>query len=832
MGDEQKKVMAKVGSTEVDVSTTVRDVRGIEDLVKDSIETAWAENLLNQIKIWLTPYPHATDIAEWDRMLLQKYPPLYTVTRKECLDCFQGPCNLEKGKGACGLDLETFQAKLSLQSACKGLAMHLSTCKELLEHCLKEFGEDKEVKWGKTLVYGMMNVSILITKSPTTLGEVREALSYAEGQLPELLAAGGSGGEGKVVDLEAKAFHAGSIILFVMDLTEWLKFSQFDFTWAPDKELMEIPNYPEPISDSGLGSVDTSKPVVVFIGNDFLPAWMSIQYMKENGLEDKIEVAGIGSVGHDMIRFHEQARLLISATRANKALRLGLGDVVMIGDSCCRVDAIEEAGKTDAKVIATSFNNSYGLDDRAPDPVDEILSDLEKGARAVMISDPKKAGEVAVRLAQKMKGKRKDSYLLTADEIKEYAAKCTDCDACYRACPANLVSCETLKAAKEGDLTKLADICDQSSYCGKCEDACPEDIPLMSMFLAANPQAIEEDNFKMRAGRGAITSNEVRDIAITMFSMPSAVSIIGCGNYPGAGNQVAELAKELVECNYSVVVSGCIAQDVARFKYPKTGKNLYETYPALYNPRCLSNCGGCSAQALGATAPFYKLGYIAFRNPYKSTFAQEADFIFRFAATIVMWGPATDLAYSVAAGHARAGIPVIVGPNGWKFKRYMLGNKYNRDNWWMIHGNTGEKKEVEPIPEHLIMPVETIEEVLAIVPKLSFTTQEMDTARQNKFDLWLNTCKKKFGEWPDDWQNYVKKEIEMPMTKKAKMLKLLEADHGWEIDKKRGRIVKAKHRDGRMLEPGDYVDQYGFKAGQYITCLQRFVYGVRKDRAD
>lgn len=829
MGREDKNI-AKAGNTEVDITKATRDIRGIEDLVKESVETTWSQNLVNQIKVWLTPYPHAHDIAEWDRFLLERFPPLYTSAQKECYDCFQGPCNLDKRKGICGLNLETFQAKLSLQSACNGLAMHLYSCKEILEHCIKEFGKNKEIKLGENIVYGMMNVNILISNTPKNLREVRDALTYAEGQLSELLTAANTGRESSIIDLESKVFHAGSVLLFAMDLTEWLKYNFFDFLWAGDKDLTDIPAFPPPITETGLGSVDTSKPVLLFMGNDFLPAWMATKYMNDNDLEDKIEITGIGSVGHDLIRFYEQAKVLTSPSRANKVLRLGMGDVIVLSDMCCKVDVLEEAIKTDTRVIVTSFNSTYGLDDRAQDPVDDIVSDLEKGAPSVMVSDPKKAGEVAVKLVQKMKGKRKDSYLLTPEDIKKYASKCTGCDACFRACPASLIDCEALKAAKEGDLSKLADIHEKSMYCGQCEHACPEDIPLMDMFLAANPQAIEEDYAKMRAGRGAITNLEVRDIAITYFSLPSAVAILGCGNYPGEGSQVAELAKEFIQYNYSVAVAGCIAQDVARYKDPKTGKFLFEAYPGLFNPRCLTNCGGCSAQGLVATAPFYKLGYIAFRNPYKSTYAQQADFISRFANAVVIWGPATDLAYAVAAGHARAGIPVIVGPNGFKFKRYLLGNKYDRSKWWMIHGNEGTKHETEPSPEHMLIPVETIDEAIALVPKLSFTLQEMETSRQNKFDIYLDAYKGRFGQWPDDWHFFVRKEGELPITKKAKVLRLLEEEHGWEIDKKRGRILKVRHRDGRLLELGDFIENYGFKAGQYVTGLKRLVYKPRADR--
>ncbi|MFH2013240.1 MAG: hypothetical protein ABIJ37_11185 [Pseudomonadota bacterium] len=832
MANDKKKLFGRVGTTDIDLTKATRDIRGIENVVKTAIEDNWSENLVNQMKVWVTPYPHAIDIEEMDRILLDKYPPLYTNTIKECFDCLQGPCDLEKVKGICGLTLEPFQAKLSLQSAAKGLAMHISTCKDLLDHCIKEFGEDKEIKFGKNIAYGMMNVEVMLGFSPKTLREVKDVLAYAEGQLSELLTAANAGRENDVVDLEAKVFHAGSVLLMVMDLTEWLKYNFFDFLWAADKELMDVPNFPEPTTEVGLGTVDTSKPVLVFMGNDFLPAWMAVKYMKDNGLEDKIEFTGIGAVAHDMVRFYDKAKILTSPTRANKALRLGMGDVIVLSDMCCKVDVLEEAIKTDTRVIVTSFTSTFGLPERSEDSVDDIVNDLEKGTPAVLVLDVKKAGEVAVKLVQKMQGKRKgkDSHHLTTDEIKKYASKCTDCDACFRACPGNVINGETLKAAKEGDFSKLADCHEKSTYCGKCEQACSEGIPLMDMFLSANPETIKEDNFKMRAGRGPFSNLEVRDIAITMFTLPCIINITGCCNYPGAESEVARMAKEFVQLNYSVNVAGCIAQDIARWKDERTGKSLYETYPGLYNPRALANCGGCSAQSHVVTSPLYKLGYIGFRNPFKATLAQANDFLIRFPTVTILWGPANDLAYAVASAHARAGIRVIVGPNGSKFKKYLLGNKYDRSKHMWIHGNTGEKRETEPVDEHILMPVETVDEAIALVPKFSFGVQEVENSKANKFDLYLTAYKKKFGEWPDDWHLYIRKDTEIPITKKAKILRLLEEEHGWEIDRKKGRVVKAKHRNGQMMDPGEFIEAYGFRPGQYFTGLRRLVYKTRQDK--
>jgi len=78
MGDSSDKMVATVGQTRIDITKTVRDIRGREELVKDAIETTWNENLVNQMKVWLQPYPHANDMADWDRVLLERYaPPLY-----------------------------------------------------------------------------------------------------------------------------------------------------------------------------------------------------------------------------------------------------------------------------------------------------------------------------------------------------------------------------------------------------------------------------------------------------------------------------------------------------------------------------------------------------------------------------------------------------------------------------------------------------------------------------------------------------------------------------------------------------------------------------------
>ncbi len=831
MGNSSDKMVATVGKTKIDISKTVRDVEGMEDLVKDAIETIWNPNLVNQIKVWLHPFAHANDIAEWDRILLDRYPPLYTNIQTKCSDCFQGPCDLSKGKGVCGIDCDTYQAKLSLLTACKGLASFASDCRDLLDHCIKKNGIDTKIKWGKALTYGFMNVHVLAGLNLDTLADANKVLSYIEAQLAEMLTSASQGHDCNVIDIESKTFHAGSLLLAAMDIAEVLKFSFFGFLWSGDQELLDIKDYPEPYTQAGLGSVDTSKPVVVFIGNDFLPAYEAVQYIKKENLMDKIEVCGVGAAGHDLIRFYEPAKVLVTPVKLTKLLRLGMADVLVVSDSCVKVDILEEAAKTNTRVIATSFKQSFGLVERSFDPADDIVKDLVDGLDSVLVFDKVKAAEIAIKAVQQVKPKRKDSYLLSLDQVKEQAAKCDGCDACFRACPNRIISSKVILPAKDGDTSLLAELCDSSLFCGKCEAACPQNIPIMDMILASSSEKIAEDNIRMRAGRGFISQLEIRDIAITAFSMPGMVNITGCGNYPGSDKDVAWLANEFVSTNFAVTVTGCAAVDAARHFDEKTKKFLFERFPALYNPRCIANIGGCSSHGMAAASPNYKLGYVAYKCPYRGTFEMLADMMIKGAAVLILWGPATDLMYTLATAHARAGIKVLVGPHGSNFKRYLMGNKYDRSKWWALHGYEGYKKEIEPLPEHLIFPIETKEEAFALTCKMCFGFQDLDTARINKFDLWLNSYRKWFGKTlPDDWHLFVKKDVDMPATKKAKLLRLLAEEHGFEVDKKRGRITKFKHRDGRMLDPGQMVDEYGMKIGLYATLLSRLVYGKRTDR--
>ena len=82
--------------------------------------------------------------------------------------------------------------------------------------------------------------------------------------------------------------------------------------------------------------------------------------------------------------------------------------MVVLDEQCIRTDVYDEAGKVNAPVIAASEKNCMGFKNRTNDPADEIVADLVSGkVKGVLILDPEKVGEVAVRVAQQVAPIRK-----------------------------------------------------------------------------------------------------------------------------------------------------------------------------------------------------------------------------------------------------------------------------------------------------------------------------------------------------------------------------------------------------------------------------------------
>jgi acetyl-CoA decarbonylase/synthase complex subunit alpha len=695
---EANKKIVKVGDCEVDLEEVVRDLRGVEDIATDIIKEM-GERRVKQWKPKLNILAHASDIAEWDSVLLNRYHPLYTSIPST-------PTIME----------ESNQAKLSLQDTCKGLFKQLTFARDLLEFAIKVFGRDREIDMGSSITYPTMNTSMLTGFYTKNLDDMDRALSYAEAQLSELLLAAYFGAE-SVLEFEEKALHAGALTFLAMEIAETIKMCCFEFFNAGKHPATEYSDSPPVEIEVGMGTVDRTKPVIVFFGNNFLPAWFAVEHVKAKGLEDAIEICGVGAVGHDIPRFYNGGKVLTSAVKARKVTRAGIPDVVVASETCLDFDLVAEAKRVDAKVVAYGYKGGSGLEDRSDDSVEDILKNvMENDLPGVRITIPEKAGELAVKLAIaiKQKGKRKENYLLA--ELKKEASKCNSCDLCTQVC----LNKQTISKAMD-DVNALAAIYDNCIFCGLCEKACPEGVPIMDLIMsaAATTGKLKGDKYLMRAGRGPMSELEWRDLTFGIIlggNGPGMINIIGCGNYPGSEREVAEMARYFLERNALVTVSGCVAADVA--KYFDENGFLFEQYIAAGVLKGLVNFGGCTAIS-HVPAAIYRGALVGSGYTPKANWTQIADYLYaRLPVVVIMWGAATEEMYAIAAGLVRSGIPVVIGPSGFKFKRYFLGDKDDRSKWWMYDGVTGEKKEVEPCPMHMLVPVDTKEEAIAMCAKL------------------------------------------------------------------------------------------------------------------
>jgi len=821
----KKKHIINVGELKVDLSELVPDIRGIEDMTETIVKEDFPESRLRQFDIKLKPFAGFQDLAEWDRVLLERYQPLYLSWQTTCDHCGKGPCDLRRAKGLCGLDLDTYQAKLSLLDACKGAIAQVSRSRDLLNYALKLFGGEKGISLGKSIGYPSNNIAVLTGMNPRNLSELNRALSYAESQILELQASAELA-QRDASDLEKKTLHVGSLIFLAMEVEELIKICCFGFSSVGDLELTDYANYPEATTWVGLGSVDTSKPVITFVGNNFLAAWSAANYLRENNLEDKIEVCGIGAVGHDLVRFYPKGRVLTSTAKAVKAIRSGIPDVIVASECCLNLDILDDARRVGSKVIATSSKLNLDLPERTGDSIGDIIDELLRGLPGAIILEPAKAGELAVKLAQKLE--RKDSYLLTREQIKEYAAECDECDSCFKVCPNNLPISRALRMAQD-DFSGLVEIYEKCFFCKRCERACPKGIPIIDLILGASQEEIKQDKFLMRAGRGPLSHLEFRDLTFGLVlggNGPGIVCLLGCGSYPGSDNELAEMAKEFLERNCVVMTAGCAAADVARHFDEGEGKFIFEQYPSFVGLRGLTNCGGCSAIS-HILAGVFKLGQLGGGVPTRANYVQSVDYAFqRTPIVVILWGASSDEMYAQAAGFARAGVRVVVGPSGNSFRRYLVGNKYDLEKWWIFDGITGDKREIDPSPPHLIFPVETKEEAIVMTMKLFLMSCDLRESRLSTLDNYTETHEQFFGELPDDWHFYTRSSLELPVKKRMRFLSLLKKEHGWEID--RTMIKRVRHRDGRMMSFDKYVESYGVQQGRYSTMLPRFI--IRKGK--
>jgi acetyl-CoA decarbonylase/synthase complex subunit alpha len=208
------------------------------------------------------------------------------------------------------------------------------------------------------------------------------------------------------------------------------------------------------------------------------------------------------------------------------------------------------------------------------------------------------------------------------------------------------------------------------------------------------------------------------------------------------------------------------------------GKTLYENYSGAFEAGGIVNVGSCVSNAHIAGAAIKIASIFAKRN-LRANYEEIADYIHnRVGAVGLAWGAYSQKAAAIAAGFWRLGIPVIVGPHGAKYRRMLLGRKDKEEDWYVYDARTGDRVYVGPVPEHLFYAAETKEEAMVMIAKLCMRPNDTTKGRAVKLTHWIDLHKRLYGIMPDDINFYVRTELDIPITMKDEIRKILE-DKKW-----------------------------------------------------
>jgi CO dehydrogenase/acetyl-CoA synthase complex, epsilon subunit len=722
-----------------------------------------------------TPMPSVTALRDWDMKLLNKYKPFYMPDCDSCCLCTFGKCDLTAGKrGACGLDIAAQSSRIVMIACAIGSACHSAHSRHLIHHLIEKYGRNYPLNVGGLNVKVEAPVTRLVTGiKPQTLGDLDDVLSYVEEQITQILAVAHTGQEASPLDFESKAMHVGMCDHVGMEVGDIAQISTLGYPKGdPEAPLVKL----------GIASVERSKPVIMCIGHNVVPSVGIIDYAKEKKVDDQIEVVGLCCTSHDMTRYYNRARIVGPISWELRFIRAGLADVVVLDEQCVRTDVSDEASKVDAPVIAASEKNCVGFKNRTNDPVDAIVDDLVSGkVKGVLILDAEKVGEVAVRVAQKVAPtrKRKNALPASTEEIITIAKTCTQCKQCQRNCPQDFFIPPAMKAAAEGDISKLTELYEVCIGCGRCEEACPQKIMIHSLIVKAGEKAMYAENNLCRVGRGPIQDTEIRNVGspIVLGEIPGIVAIVGCSNYPKGGKDVYDIAREFASRRYIVVLSGCSAMSAGSYRNAE-GQTIWEEFPGGFEAGGVCNVGSCVANSHVAGAAI-KVANIFAKRPLKGNYEEIADYIHnRLGAVGLAWGAYSQKAAAIGAGFWRLGVPVIVGPHGSKYRRTLMGRKEDPKNWEVLDARTGETVSVGPAPEHLFQIAETKEECMVQIAKYNIRPNDTWKGRSIKLSHYVDLSKRYLGVMPDDLHLFVRTKADIPATMKDEFEKIL-AEKNW-----------------------------------------------------
>jgi acetyl-CoA decarbonylase/synthase complex subunit alpha len=716
-----------------------------------------------------TPLPDVGDLRNWDRRLMQTYQPFYAPFCDLCCLCTYGKCDLTgTNRGACGIDMASQQGRIVTLACCMGMSAHAGHAAHIIDYLIERHGEDLPLDLGNQVDVECPNIRTVLGLKPKTLGDLKRAVRYAAEQLVQVLSSTHTGQEGDAVDYESKAMHISMLDHVVMEAADVAQIAGFRFpSSVADTSLV----------DMGWGSIDASKPVILVVGHNPAASSEIIDYLKSEGLEDKVEVGGICCTALETSRYSAKAKVIGPLSRQLFFVRTGIADVIVTDEQCIRTDIADEARKVGSVVVASSDKACRGLDEMSNKPTDEVVQAMVETGQHALILDHAKAAEVAVKAALQIAARRKKEKraVIEKAQAQELAKACKACGSCDQVCPNLLPIAAAVKQVAEGDFEPFTRVFESCIGCGKCEQACPQAIPLFRLMQAV----ASWDTWKCRSGRGPIMDTEIRKVGapIVLGTIPGVVAFVGCSNFPHEIAEIAEMVEEFARRKYIVVVSGCSAMAIG-MKKDAEGKTLYERYPGDFDAGGIVNVGSCVANA-HITGAAMKIANIFAKLPLRANYEVIADYILnRVGACGVAWGAYSQKAASIATGCNRLGIPVVLGPHSAKYRRLYLSRKEEAD-WTVMDGRKKELVDTkEPSPEHLAIVVESKERAMVTIAKLCIRKNDTQPGRQIKLNHYIDLYKRFFGTLPDDLHHFVRTERDIPMFFKKEVKEFL-AQKGW-----------------------------------------------------
>ncbi len=714
-----------------------------------------------------TPMPEIPDLRSWDMRLLKTYAPWYAPFCDLCCLCTYGKCDLSQGRrGACGLDIATQQGRIILLACLMGCSAHAAHAGHILEFLIEKHGPDKKIDLGPFVDLEAPNIRTVTGLKPETLGDLKIAIEYVYREIAHLLDSTHTGQEGAALDYESKALHASMLDHVGMEVADIAQIVGFDFpTSVADT----------PLVDMGWNSIDKSKPVILLVGHNPATSCTLIDYLRENDLYDKVEVAGICCTALETTRYSDRAKIVGPLSRQLFFVRTGIADVIMTDEQCIRTDMPIEADKVDSRVIACLDKAMYGLEEASDREVDGLVKEMVEDKKHFAILDPKKAAEVAAKVAMEIAPQRRKEWIAEEEAI-ELAKKCTNCGMCERVCP-NLFSIgDGITELAKGNLDLIRQQFNLCIGCGKCEQECPNDVPIFKIMQIA----ASKETWKIRAGRGAVMDTEIRNVGapITLGTIPGVLAFVGCSNYPDI-DDVADMVYEFAKRKYIVVLTGCAAM-VAGMKKFEDGKTVYELFPPDFDAGGVVNVGSCVSNA-HITGAAIKIANIFAALPLRANYEVMADYVLnRVGACGIAWGAMSQKAASIGTGCNRLGIPVVLGPHSSKYRRLYL-SRNEEDDWRVMDAR---KREIvdsgEPSPEHLAYAAETKEKAMVMIPKLCIRKNDTPQGRSIKLNHYVSLYKKYMGGGlPEDLHLFVRRDADIPLVYKKEVRAYLQ-QIGWQ----------------------------------------------------